>query len=206
MPGVIAYAYLTRPIVERWGRQWLDGGTIQVRFLKPVYDGDDLSAALNEEGEVGLRNASGELCVAGEAAPAGQADSPEAGGEPLRPIVAQLSEEAALAHLELVSETLPIYRRQKLAHPGWLLSLANDVLIENIKPTTPWLHVESTVGNLAAAAWGQEVRVGGRLASRYERRGHRFCDLDLLFEASGRPLVRMMHRAIYELRPPSPER
>jgi len=202
VPGVIAYSYLTRPIVERWGREWLEGGTVSVRFLKPVYDGDDLAAALSEDGEGSLRNAADELCVAGQAAPTGKAESPEAAGEPLRPIVAELSEAAALTHLELVGETLPLYRRERLGHPGWLLSLANDILIENIRPATPWIHVESVVRNFAAADWGQEVKVGGSVTARYERRGHRFCDLDLLMEAQGRPLARVMHRAIYELRPP----
>ena len=40
MPGVDVYAYMTHLPVQRWGRAWLERGTAECRFLKPVYDGD----------------------------------------------------------------------------------------------------------------------------------------------------------------------
>ncbi|MFL6213258.1 MAG: hypothetical protein ACJ74J_05115 [Blastocatellia bacterium] len=42
VPGVTVYGYLTAPVVERFGRAWLEGGAMQVRFFQPVYDGDDV--------------------------------------------------------------------------------------------------------------------------------------------------------------------
>ena len=42
VPGVTVYGYLTAPIVERFGRAWLERGAMQVRFFQPVYDGDDV--------------------------------------------------------------------------------------------------------------------------------------------------------------------
>ncbi len=205
VPGVIAYAYLTRPIVERWGRSWLERGSISARLLKPVYDGDELTAELADGGEAVLRNAEGVVCVAASAAAGPQdwvSQPPGQAREPLQGITAQLSAAEARAYLESIEETLPIYESEELGHPGWLLSLANDILIENIRPQTPWIHVESRVSNLSAAHWGETVSVQGHLADRTERRGHRFCDLELELSAAGRPLARVMHRAIYELRPP----
>ena len=40
MPGVDVYAYMTHLPVQRWGRAWLERGTAECRFLKPIYDGD----------------------------------------------------------------------------------------------------------------------------------------------------------------------
>src|SRR5581483_10792545 len=40
VPGVGNYAYLTRPVVEALGREWLERGAMAAKFLKPVYDGE----------------------------------------------------------------------------------------------------------------------------------------------------------------------
>src|SRR5262245_26827758 len=40
--GVTVYGYLAGLAVTAWGREWLQRGTASVRFLRPVYDGDDL--------------------------------------------------------------------------------------------------------------------------------------------------------------------
>src|SRR2546430_8489339 len=34
--------------VMRWGRAWLERGTAECRFLKPVYDGDTMSVTASE--------------------------------------------------------------------------------------------------------------------------------------------------------------
>lgn len=43
VPGVDVYAYLTHPVAEAWGLDWLSGGTAEVRFATPVYDGNATS-------------------------------------------------------------------------------------------------------------------------------------------------------------------
>lgn len=42
VPGVTTYAYMTRPVVEEWGKPWLASGSMSVRFVAPVYDGDEI--------------------------------------------------------------------------------------------------------------------------------------------------------------------
>ena len=42
VPGVDVYAYLTRLVVARWGPAWLASGGGEVRFVRPVCDGDEL--------------------------------------------------------------------------------------------------------------------------------------------------------------------
>ncbi len=41
--GVTVYGYLARLAVTAWGLDWLRRGTASVRFLRPVYDGDELT-------------------------------------------------------------------------------------------------------------------------------------------------------------------
>ncbi len=40
VPGVDVYGYMSHLPVMRWGRAWLERGSAECRFLKPVYDGE----------------------------------------------------------------------------------------------------------------------------------------------------------------------
>ncbi|MEK6302995.1 MAG: MaoC family dehydratase [Acidobacteriota bacterium] len=41
VPGITVYAYMTVPLVERFGLHWLERGSMQVRFHQPFYDGEE---------------------------------------------------------------------------------------------------------------------------------------------------------------------
>jgi len=40
VPGVALYAYLTRPVVDTLGLEWVNHGAMKSRFIHPVYDGE----------------------------------------------------------------------------------------------------------------------------------------------------------------------
>ena len=40
VPGVTVYGYMTVPIVARFSRDWLEHGSIQVKFHRPLYEGE----------------------------------------------------------------------------------------------------------------------------------------------------------------------
>jgi hypothetical protein len=63
----------------------------------------------------------------------------------------------------------------------------------------PWIHVESRVRHLAPPTPEAPVSVRGRVARLWERRGHRFVELDVLVLGAGGPLAALRHTAIYEL-------
>ena len=50
--GVHVYAYMAHLPVQRWGRAWLERGTGEARFAKPVYEGDiaEITAAEDAAG------------------------------------------------------------------------------------------------------------------------------------------------------------
>ena len=80
--GVTIYGYLSRLAVTAWGLDWLRRGTATVRFLRPVYDGDELTLG----GRVVARSANP---VAGEAVAELEARTP--GGEVAATMVAGLA-------------------------------------------------------------------------------------------------------------------
>lgn len=72
VPGVSLYAYMTVPVMEKYGREFLARGQMQGKFLKPVYDGEAVTASARIQHDASrivceLHNAHGVLCAVGEA-------------------------------------------------------------------------------------------------------------------------------------------
>lgn len=224
VPGVDVYAYLCHLPAERWGRDWLERGTIDARFLAPVYDGDEVEIS----GEAGagdvldllLRDPSGSVCAEARAtlptaAPAippigdwpahePHEDRPRATPEALvaRPfgqLAARFHADRAVEYLADVREELPLFWADGLAHPGWLLRFANYVLTANVS-VGPWIHVGSAVQLLGAVGDGDLVETRAVVTGTYERKGHHFVDLDVLQVVDDRPVARTAHTAIYQPR------
>src|SRR6476659_8624277 len=69
VPGVDVMAYMMQLPVEKWGRDFLERGLIEARFVKPVYDGEIAELTGRETGN-GLTielSSRGELCATGTA-------------------------------------------------------------------------------------------------------------------------------------------
>src|SRR6516165_8228800 len=69
VPGVDVYGYMSHLPVTRWGRAWLERGTADCRFFKPVYDGDIATVTARENGagiEISVESR-GVLCASGRA-------------------------------------------------------------------------------------------------------------------------------------------
>lgn len=224
VPGVDVYAYMIHPAVARWGRDWLTGGSADVRLLKPIYDGDQVEVtAAEQDGGLALRvQSGGALCASGTATLADtsavaaelpDATPPEPGARPpadetslaigtalaMRPL--DVTPETAAYYLRAVREADPLYAREGLVHPGMILSMGNQVLKDNVV-LGPWIHVGSTVRNLGEGRVGERIGARARVTANYERKGHRFVELDVAVFADGhRPLARIAHVAIYRPRP-----
>jgi acyl dehydratase len=222
VPGVDVYAYMAHAPVARWGRDFLAHGTLSARFLKPVYDGETatLTAAGSADGlELEIRSR-GEQCATGQASMSRKA-APPLGEFPDAAAVAERApaDERSLAvgralgikplaitadwaakYIEDVRERDPLYLEAGLSHPGQLPRLFNWALTHNVV-LGPWIHVGSTVDHFAAARIGDELTVRARVTDNYERKGHRFVDLDGLVVANARTAIaRISHTAIYRPR------
>jgi acyl dehydratase len=226
VPGVEVYAYMSHLPVARWGVDWLERGTAECRFLKPVYDGKFVSACATEgEAAFSIRlESEGELCATGGAAlpqaPSAAPGIPEAvripeaderpdadeeslatgrrmSSPPLHLTVDYLQE-----YIASIRETDSLYVRERLMHPAIVLRLANSALKANVR-LGPWIHAASTVRHWALACAGDVLVAHAQVAANYERKGHRFVDLDVVVVADGvRAIAQVRHTVIYRLRSP----
>ena len=232
VPGVTVYAYMTRPVVDALGKDWLAHGQMTSRFLKPFYEGElvHVRARVAEGGddlariEIEACNDAGVACAVGTATlPAHPFVAPDIAAFPTAPLPRPrppVSEEAlraigVLGSLNTVYDTKVKGPRfcdemgddwggyvgpDAVGHPGVLIRYANFILAENVQ-LNPWIHVSSDVIHFGLVRDGDDISTRGRVVDLFERKGHKFVELDLLMVANEvRPVMHIRHTAIYDVR------
>jgi hypothetical protein len=219
VPGVAVFAYMIRPCLERWDTTWLERGRLNACFVAPVYDGETVTVELDDRGELSVLNQSGQACATGNAglhsepAPSPNAIAaaplpetrPQANNDVLAPgtvlgtVEVEFQLDGAEEYLDSIGDDSPLYRHQRVAHPGWLLLGANLALVSNVR-LGPWIHVESDVKTFCAVTDRQTLSTRARVTDTFERKGHQFVALDVLMLADGAPAMRVNHVAIWQLR------
>ncbi len=217
VPGVDVWAYLTRPCVDRWGTGFLERGTMDARFLLPVYDGERLVCRLDDDGSLTATGPDGTVRAQGRAALAeapavrtiGVTDLPEpvpaadaallAPGTVLGTLRFHHRAGPAAQYLADVRETSDVYEGGAVAHPGFLARQANYVLSSSVR-LGPWIHVSTRADHRGLVRDGELVEVRGVVTDEREHKGHRFVDLDVEITADGRPVWSAAHTAIWRPR------
>lgn len=223
VPGVDVFAYMMHVPLAHWGRDFLSHGFIEARFIKPVYDGETADVDATEHNglltiEVFSRT---EICATGTASLPAVAPAVPLSGYIAVPVVAERKPvspatfeigkwlgttprrwagQDATDYLIDVRETDPIFAREGLGHPGLIQRVMNRVLVDNTI-LGPWIHVGSRMQLLSAVSAGDEIAARAQVTANYEKKGHRFVELDALVIANGTtPLARCQHTAIYQPR------
>lgn len=223
--GVHVYAYMAHLPVQRWGRAWLERGTGEARFAKPVYEGDIAEiTAVEDAAGLELQVASvGVLCATGRAAlpgavpgiavndfipatppahdarpPADEQSLPVGKWLGMTPLAVTPDYQAQ--DLSDTRETDPLYAAEGIVHPGTILRCCNWALSHNVV-LPAWMHMGSTVQNLGVARVGDTLGVRARVTKNYEHKGHKWVEIDALVLANERlPIARVTHIAIYRPR------
>jgi hypothetical protein len=223
VPGVDVLAYMLHLPVAKWGRDFLEHGLIEARFLKPVYDGEIADVTAGEsDGALSIEVESrSELCATGTASLPPSAPSFSLNdftevaavaerkpvnensyqvGQWLGSLPRDWAGDEAAKYLRDIRERNEIYAREGLGHPGLLQRVMNKVLVDNAM-LGPWIHVGSRMQLLSAGKSGDELTARARVTGNYEKKGHRFVELDGLVLANGTtPLAHCRHIAIYQPR------
>ena len=222
VPGVDVYAYMTRAAVEHLGREWIERGEGEVRFLRPVYDGDalDIDATGDESDALTITaSCAGEVraLLTARRGPRPESDQnhireapifepklkavrksfPE--GLVLGSLAVKLTESDCVTQLAEVGEELDFYRLERLVHPGHLLRFADQALSANVD-LPPWMHVGSFVHHHALVHWDESISVRARVMGTFVRKRNQFVQLEVeMSTGDGRPVMRVSpYTAIYK--------
>ena len=225
VPGVEVYAYMTNPIIQHFGYQWLESGHAECKFVKPVYNGEQTLAkatVLNSK-EISLEvTTTNSFCAKGAARidnnknltldpdhslfPLPEFESrPNASpkslkkGKMLGTFQQLMTVEDQDKYLQDIREPLGIYQKEKIVHPGWLLRMANKALSMNVK-LGPWIHVGSKIQNFAIAHYGETLFTHTCVSNSYEHKGHLFVELNIMILNNEKCLTHINHTAIYQPR------
>jgi acyl dehydratase len=222
--GVHVYAYMSHLPVQRWGRAWLERGTGEARFGKPVYEGDiaEITAAEDATGMSLQVDSDGQLCATGHAglpdinpelptladfpsvpARAHRLDADEQSlriGDWLGMNPLTITQDYHTQDIADTRETDPLYLREGIVHSGTILRCCNWALSHNVI-LPAWMHMGSTVQNLGVARVGDTLGVRARVTKNYEHKGHKWVEIDALVTANqATPIARVTHIAIYRPR------
>jgi acyl dehydratase len=216
VPGVTVYGYLTHALVAGLGTGWLARGTADVRFVKPVLEGEEVTVT----GEITAREAtgisasarvttpaSGECAVATVTLPAGLPTPVNPALYPVAPLPAErppvsrahldragplgtpettCDAAAAADYLEKVDDALDVYRGDGAWIHPAFLLQQCNRALSQNVRLGPWIHVGSRVRHLGGARVGDTLATRGRVRSLFEKKGREFVELDLLIVAGAR--------------------
>jgi hypothetical protein len=218
VPGVDVWAYMTQPCVDRWGERFLTGSTMEARFVSPVYDGERVDVRLDDDGSLTVTGPDGTVRATGTAslaesvpavvevpiAPRPKPAPPVsaallAQGTTLGTLEFRFRRESAAVYLAEVRDEHGVYGAGEVCHPGFLARQANGVLHLNVE-LGPWIHVGTRAHHRGLVRDGDALEVRGQIAAEYERKGHRFVDLDVEVSANGVAVWSAFHTAIWQPR------
>lgn len=213
VPGVEVFGLLTSPLVARWGEAFFTGGRVDVRFRRPVYDGDVVEVAL-DGADLTVTGPDGVVRSVGSAHPPSPPSPVDLSRYPVRPLPDELADdpvpgpfgtvevpgdrEAAEQHLDDVGEPLGLYRERDLLHPGLLLRLVNLALMTNVR-LGPWIHTASSCRFLAPPRLPATASVRSTVTEVGRRGRHDEVAYDALVLCDGVPVLEVAHRALYRL-------
>jgi hypothetical protein len=198
VPGVTVYGYMTVPLVD-YAPEWLEHGSMKVRFLEPFYEGDAVvvQAEIADDGSIRIaaERENGAVCATAVASTA-RTTAPQPLPYPEHPLP---RERPVPARYNLLPGTLlgTLTEEIDTTEPHRLLLFSNHILMRNFK-LGPWIHAASEVTNWSAARLGEEISARGRIHDRFDKKGHEFVVLDVMLIANGTRLVQTVrHTAIY---------
>jgi hypothetical protein len=212
VPGVTVYGYLAATVIGHFGETWLSRGAIDVRFQKPVYEGDEVVVTTEPQdgGRVRVEIAGCASAVAwlhDEAGPSSIESAPPGGrrvpaSHTLEPgtILGSPDRLLDLAQARLSAPLDSAIGPDRLAHPAILLGLANEIFVANYE-LGPWIHAASEVRKFSRVRDGERIQVRARIEEQFERKGHDFVVLNVhILAADGRLIEHVRHTAIWRPR------
>lgn len=222
VPGVAVYGYLTHPLVEQFGTHWLQQANIQVRLLKPTYDGEQITITCSEtDNLIEVKSHDPEGTLTAIVSSLSETDAPPMyepaildgplkhpqrveiswdnveQGQCFSPWQFHLSAEENQRYTREVADDLVCYG-QGYVHPHLILSLANTALMnEYIMPT--WIHAGSHIVHRQPLRENDTITIRSVTTEKWQKKGHEFIKLWVTYWRDGELTTEIDHTAIFKV-------
>jgi len=194
--GTTIYAYLTRPVAESWGSEWVTGGACDTAFKAPVLEDDPVEIDTDKSGRL-VASVDGRECAwLTPTMPSTPLAEPR--GDRLEPLDIELSD-FWVGYASRAGDDLALYEEQRLVHPVVWPSLANRVFRMQLV-TGAWVHTRSRIRHLGTARPGDTVNIDSFLIDRFASRAGERALVDIRMSVDSRPVAAVEHEAIVALK------
>jgi hypothetical protein len=227
VPGFAVNGWLVRHPLERWGEAWIQHGSMEVRYRRPLHVGDRLvvtTSADTDRIELSIAEESGTVVASGWAkAPDPERPIVEVPAEPrpdplllpyadtllgrsLGTLATDFDAARDLAWVRLLPSDDPWQGRTD-AHPAVLVWSANVLVRRAIAFTLgQWKHAGTVTEHYSSIPDGAALRYCGRVARTFRAGAHEFFVAEVLVEADGAPTDRLELTYLCEQRTPDWQR
>jgi hypothetical protein len=217
--GVTVHAWLAGEPLRRWGPEWLDGGSMSLRFRRHLEAGDPLTLVVLDEPDRStyeLRTPDDLLVASAEAGrPGPELADPGSFVDGPRPVpklapTAQALDGRSLGSMQFTFDpdldlgllerldTDDPYRRLRVAHPAWVASGVNRLIAETVAMAEGrWTHAGTAVRSLRPIAEAATITLLGRVERVFEAKGHQFADVGALALADELPAMVFRFTIVY---------
>lgn len=217
VPGVAVFGHMTYPLVASLGEDWLCRYRANVRLRLPAYDGDELVIRHTTSGDQHTV-----LCHARDVLLAELHTSPRQPADvaPI-PAGAEVSERPEIGWQNVfVDEPFPTWHwtpdaienaesaaqvdddhacyRSGVVHPHAILGTANRTFTRRYF-LPAWLHVGSEIRFHRLLRVGDTVEVRTVPTAKWERKGHEFVDLRIVYLVDGEVATEIVHTSIFKI-------
>jgi len=206
VPGVTISAYLVHPLIELWGKEWLDSGFANCRITSPLYDEELFEVKSNIVDEThahttlirsnGVVSANAEIAITKNLPkpPISRADNlveedftpPLATKEVWNELKSRgckafkftWGDEDPLIYLRDASDLPDLLQPREggFSNLSFLLGCSNWALSGNAY-MNPWVHVQTISQNYRAVSYGTPLIAEMQVNSVFERKSHEFVDV-----------------------------
>ncbi len=199
--GVTTYAYLTHPVAEAWGLGWVASGGGEVRFRRPVFDGDLVRCQVTptDDGVAidAITDEPEQPRAVFRAVARAEALTALRPGESLPVKWIPLDGEWGADYGLRAGDPFDLYARNGIVHPAVWPALANHVVHTEVARGS-WIHTRSIVRHHALAPAGDTAEVHANVVRRFQSRGERAV-LDVHVMVNGQVVASLEHEAIVAL-------
>jgi acyl dehydratase len=226
--GVTTFGYMVRDGLHALGERWFENGYASVRWVRPVYTGEELAAftevasasdgrtelALWVEDADGGTRATGTLAIPKDAGaqPPGQFRF-RSERRPILPADERPNLEPGNEHLDEPMRPVVLATSHDASHtrferaypdlvqPDWLAASGIRLIRQNFNRPTPNVHVSAAIWTYRPARVGDALTVYGAFTKAYEKRGSLLIDEDVeIRNELDEPVARVLNSFIYRLR------